>query len=500
MAGALLAFWALLPGTAPAPTPVPAARVASKSSAPSPRARAAEAATRNFSVALDRAGAITDPTTKALALSAIAAAKAQVGDLAGAKRIFDQVNAMAAKIEPSSREAWVFVLVPTAEAQGKAGYLVGARAAVARINDPNFKVFALTPLMVSQAKRGDAAAARQLRAQAEAAAATIKEDYFQLKAVLMIAAASAKLGDMAEARQLCEQAKALALAMKDESPKALALGEVVDIQARAVGDLAGAEATAALIPETLNKGMALSSIAEALVKTKETTAAKLVIDSGRAAAAHVIDRDFQAWTLARLATAQATAGDPLGAATSAAAIADDLVKAMCLAVIAAQQAKSGDAAGAKPVMSEATAIATAIPDAARKAELLGKVGLWQAKMGDLTGATATAEAVAAIPSSGTPRVQSEKDEALGAIAAAQAKAGDSAGARASAALIEDTARQAKHFCAIALATAWAEDIISAEKWAGALGDPAARCYSHLGVAEAAGAMAQGKTKPDLEEE
>ena len=86
------------------------------------------------------------------------------------------------------------------------------------------------------------------------------------------------------------------------------------------------------------------------------------------------------------------------------------------------------------------------------------------------------------------------------IANAQAEAGDVAGAKATAATIEDPRLKLRALRAIAKAQAWAEGNLPAEEWAKTLPEPQDRCAAHLGVAEAARAMAEGRKRPDEEME
>ena len=219
-------------------------------------------------------------------------------------------------------------------------------------------------LAVEQAKT-QAAAERKTIVESCAAALErvqqISDAYGQTLAYIVIAQAQAKLGDVSMVRATLDKAKAAATKIggrdgaggRDRDP-VIAYLAMIELQA-AMGDVAGAEETAALIPDE-SRMPAYLTIAQAKAKAGDLPGAYYLCDLARTAAGKS-DRRFRssnALECYAVAVAQAKIGDFIGAKRTAAMIFDGSItgsltiyRTYAAREIAYFQAKAGDVAGAK---------------------------------------------------------------------------------------------------------------------------------------------------------
>lgn len=124
--------------------------------------------------AVDRAWAFDSPVTaavdRAVALSKVAAAQAEAGDMAGARETAALALETAKSITVAQRRAQALSAV--ASAQAKAGDIAGALETASSITDIYYRALALVEVAQAQAELGDPAA-RQTAALASDAAKRI---------------------------------------------------------------------------------------------------------------------------------------------------------------------------------------------------------------------------------------------------------------------------------------------------------------------------------------
>ena len=402
---------------------------------------AGESAADLIAEALSITRNITDAKTRARALSTIAGAQTETGDLGGAARsIAEALN-------------------------------------IARsIGDADSRVRALSSIAGAQATVGDIA-------EALSTARSIGDDSWADIALGRIAEAQAKAGDIAGA---LKTARSMG---EDSGWQANALGEIATAQLEA-DDITAALNTARNIGDAKDRSRQLTFIAQAQAEAGDTDGARIFIAEALTAAARIkgdTTRDLQ---LSSIAQTQAETGDIAEALSTRRSIGDESQRAEALAYIAAGQAKAGESHGANRSMAEALSTARSIGDD----WTLGAVAEAQANAGNVTEALSTVRSIG----EGLSR-----DVALVAIAEAQLEAGDITAALNTARSIgEDYGFQVAALVAIAEAELEAGDITATLNTARSIGDESqrARALAYIAVKQAkAGENARPAPSPAEEE-
>jgi hypothetical protein len=420
---------------------------------------------------------IPDPFEKNLALNNVAEAQVKSEDLAGALRTGSSIQDEYVRFrDPLLRDIAI--------AEVKAGDLAGALKSAGLISSESdakndaynaiagaqvhaediesahktadlmrpgiYKASLLQDIAELEAKAGSTSHALET---AESIQDGDYESVYKSKALSAIAEVQAKAGDTAGAKDTLRLARRAADRSTDHRGglNTTSLEHIAIAQARALGDIAGAQQTADLIASASDKSYALKEIAEAQAKAGDFTAAL------KTANCIIPDGTYSNWrggTLAGIAEAQAEAGDVAGAFKTAELIQNEYYRKSGVGRIVHGQAKGRDIVGALKT-------ADLIHDTDDKSSaLLGIVDV-QAESGDIAGAFKTADLII-----GTD----EKSGALSYIASAQAKAGDAANAKSTFTLALKTADltpDPKTKCwrqrAIAAAQAKVGDIASARE-------------------------------------
>jgi tetratricopeptide (TPR) repeat protein len=186
-----------------------------------------EKAQELYATALEIARSFKSELGRAEALSAIATAQAQAGNLSTALEI-------ARSIEDKESCAEAFHAITTAQAQ--AGDLSTALEAARSIEDKERRAFALSAIATAQVQTGDKGKAREICATALETARSIEDKERRAFALSAIATAQVQTGDKGKAREICATALEAARSIEDKERRGLALRIVARAQAQ-TGDL-----------------------------------------------------------------------------------------------------------------------------------------------------------------------------------------------------------------------------------------------------------------------
>jgi Trypsin-like peptidase domain len=242
---------------------------------------------------------ITDPDTRAQALTELATAAARTGDL-------DRAEAVARAITDPGVQTEALAELATAAAQ--AGDLDRAEAVARAITDPGVQAEALAGLAAAAAQAGDSERASRLAADAEAVARAITDPGVQAQALAELATAAAHAGDLDRASRLAAKAEVLARAITNPREQARAFAELATVAAHA-GDLDRAEALARAITNRSAQVRALGGLATAAARAGDLDRASRLAAKAEALARAITDPGDRAEALGGLATAAAHAGD-----------------------------------------------------------------------------------------------------------------------------------------------------------------------------------------------
>lgn len=319
---------------------------------------------------------------RATALSAVAAAQAEAGDLEASR---ESVALALETLRLAQAEDDTRALMAVAWAQAKAGDLEDALNTADGIESVEDRAVALSQLAALRARAGDRAGAAETLALALEAVAWSDDPGNHLELIMT----QALLGDP-------EGAVGMARSITQAETRILVLAAVAALQAQA-GDLWGVEETLSLTGETV---------------------AVLAVDSAESDPELLIYDVVAAWLWA-------LAGDSAGALDAASDIADATwsledaeLRSMLLVGAAAAQIRAGDMAAAERTTAM---LRTAAEDAsyAERVLVFGSVALLQALAGDSMAAIDTVDVILD---------PSQRAATLVVLAAARAAAGDAAGA------------------------------------------------------------------------
>ena len=227
------------------------------------------------------------------------------------------------------------------------------------------------------------------------------------------------------------------------------------------------------IKNSSDRAEALARIAEAQASAGDTRGARRTVAEALTAARSVEDAWLRGHMLQEITEAQASAGDIQGALSSARNLERAWYRAEALAAIAEAQASAGDTRGAQRTVSEALPIARSADEHPfDRGFALCAIAEAQASAGDTRGAQRTVSEALTLAQSTEGaifRAEFYRAELLSAIAEAQASAGDTRGAQrtvsealTAARRIEDADDRAKALAGIAEAQASAGDTRGAQ--------------------------------------
>jgi hypothetical protein len=243
-------------------------------------------------------------------------------------------------------------------------------------------------------------------------AASFYDVNYSMAAQLSIAQAQANSGEMTDARATLAAAQGNAAATQSIYLKNSQLLDVAKAQVK-IGDMAGAQKSADLIPSADQKSWAELVIAMAQVDAGDRAGAQASLSKSQ------IDADR--W-IASSATQKAVMCDCLLDPHDEGHLASREL------LVGQTQTKAGDVAHARATLLAAQKYAGRIADASARSQNAYNISMAQVEAGDIQGAQTTAEFI-------TDAFW--KNSAALSIAQAQARAGDIAGARETAKLITD---------------------------------------------------------------
>ena len=241
------------------------------------------------------------------------------------------------KIDDADFRAWA--LRDIAAAQAEAGDIAGALQTAEKIDDADARAWALRDIAAAQAEAGDIAEALQT-------AEKVDDAVRRARALRAIAAAQAEAGDEAGARATVAEALQTAEKIGEAGDRAWALRDIAAAQAEA-GDVAEAQRTVKKIDRASDRASALSAIAAVQAEAGDKAGARATVAEALQTAEKIGEAGDRAWALRDIAAAQAEAVDKVGVrATVAEAlqtveqIDDAFLRALALSIIAAVIAKT----------------------------------------------------------------------------------------------------------------------------------------------------------------
>ena len=342
--------------------------------------------------------------------------RAGVGVRVGAAIANAAVNAIHAVLLANENDR-ALALSFIVEAQAEVGDFHGARETVTLIHDASWRALNLRTIAKVLARAGDEAGARTAWSNAIEAIEHIDDDRQRAMNLAYTVEAQAEVGDINEARETARRIddsyrSATAFAVKvivEALTKAgniagihdfvasinrasipdIAWADIAQAQAEA-GDIAGSLRTANQINYAEARDKASSWIARALAKMGDVTKALQIAEQ-------IDDLDWRGWALNAIAVVQAKAGDEAGASETLATwvrtvnrIDDRFQRGSKLLDVAVAQAKGGDIVGALQTAGQ-------IDDASVHARTLRHISVTQADAGDVTGALRTVKRIAELP-------------------------------------------------------------------------------------------------------
>jgi tetratricopeptide (TPR) repeat protein len=362
----------------------------------------------DFKGALNTAAFIKNRLNKIGALTQIAVAQAKAGDRAGGESTLQQAIKLAEAFQAKDREEKSQGDVFIAAAQGRMGNPERAIQTLATTPETSSDVrvskqSALKEIALALVEGGDVNGAFR----------TLRGQMFEVQILLEIAEV-----DKAASQKVISHAVELAKSVRNLDELGMAamfqatdLAVVAKTQARA-GNLKEALSTASLIDKLINdqrqktrlleeakvpirfagpssltffcKIPAILEIATAQAKQGDRAASQATFNKALEAVRAEVRESLKNETLARIALAQASAGDVKEAAQTAAALDDDRDKTLVLREIAVAHAELGDHAASRATFQQAVRLAST-----RWPSALKEISAAQAKAGDVKSARET---------------------------------------------------------------------------------------------------------------
>ena len=315
-----------------------------------------------IAVAQSIARSIDSDHMRAYALTRIATARAEVGDIDGALFIVRNIGSTYIRAQAMPRIAWV---------QAESGNIDGAFATARSIDDAEDRAQALAYIALAQAEAGNLQSARDTSLAALSAAQNIDYADDRTSVLTDIASTQAKAGDV-------DGAFATVQNINDANFRTGALRGIASARAEA-GDVDGAFATAQSIDDANSRAWILRDIALAQAKAGDINDAFATVQS-------IDNEDARANALSAIAVAQAEAEDIDSAFATAQNIDDIKDRAGALRGIALAQAEAENVDGAFATVQN-------IDDADTRAWALSDIASAQAKKEDTDGALSTVQSI-----------------------------------------------------------------------------------------------------------
>lgn len=253
-----------------------------------------------------------------------------------------------------------------------------ALASVPRIERADFRDWALSEIVVSQAAVGPLDTAI-------AAALTIEDPRSIVTALGSIALALVASGRL-------DEALATAVRIPDGAVRADSYSEIAAAQARS-GDVEAAHETIAWIDKPESRVPVLVAVAQAELGRGDSVAAHASLDEAVTQARTIEIAKHRSWALAELALAQFEAGDDSGADDTIALIEDAAGLATAFANLARLHAKAGDMHHTNLLLADARSLIETIGDRADRYQALSRVAIAEAEKGDFEAAYRTIEKI-----------------------------------------------------------------------------------------------------------
>ncbi|MDB1090296.1 hypothetical protein PJ985_22340 [Streptomyces sp. ACA25] len=351
--------------------------------------------------AINLAHSLADPYEQADALTDIAQAAAQAGEVCRARELLTEAQHLTTTITDPYQHAEA--LASIAQATAQAGFLTDAQHTAATITEPELQVEALAVIAQTAAQAGQTDRARQLLTQAQHLttttitephdhayalagiarattqigshtdaqhiAATITDPLWHASALAGIAQAAAQAGQTDRARQLLTQAQHLTTtSINDPYERVQALVAIAQAAAhagetdRAKQLLTQAQHITTTITYPYEHTYALADIARAAAEAGETGRAQRLLSQAQHTTRTITNPDHRADALADIAQATAQAGFLTDAERIATTLSHPHQQAYALAGIARTAAEAGGTDRARGLLTQAQHIATSITD------------------------------------------------------------------------------------------------------------------------------------------
>ena len=321
----------------------------------------AQARSRQLTDARATVAAIQDDGIRTIAAADVAGALAELENSDSVARALSMARALHSKSERDA--AYVYIAL----VQAQSGDFNGALSSLGKVKDAASRALGCARLATMRAQAQDPTHAVDLLARATAEIRTARVTHTRTLALDEIAVAQISTGQREAARATLQQALQNEAALRGAGALSTGLETIARLQARA-GDIAGALASAARIPDETTRALLIHDIAAAQAESGDIKGARVTADG-----LENVRLQVPAWF--GIIGVQVAAGDRGGAGESlqaaaerARAIDDVEFRAQSLASIAATYVKLGDVtAGWERYQEARTAAESLGPGAARSA-------------------------------------------------------------------------------------------------------------------------------------
>ena len=253
-----------------------------------------------------------------------------------------------------------------------------ALASVPRIEHADFRDWALSEIVVSQAAIGPLETAI-------AAALTIEDPRSIVTALGGIALSLVESGRL-------DEALATAAQIPEGAVRADSYSDIAAAQARS-GDVEAASETIARIDKPESRVPVLTAMARAELEHGDSAAAYDTLDEAVTQARTIRIAKHRNWTLAGLALVQFEAGDDTGADDTLVLIEDAARLATAYANLARVHAKAGEMRRTDLLLADARALIETIGDRADRYQALSRIAIAEAENGDFEAAYETIQKI-----------------------------------------------------------------------------------------------------------
>ncbi|MEM1687524.1 MAG: tetratricopeptide repeat protein, partial [Zestosphaera sp.] len=248
--------------------------------------------------ALKVAEEIKNDYERSVALATIAMTFAETGDIDKAKEIINKALKVAERIKDDYERS--VALRPIAMAFAKIGDINKALKVAEEIKDDYERSVALAAIAMTFAKIGDIDKAKEIINKALKVAERIKNDYLIPRTLAVIAVTFAKIGDIDKAKEIINKALKVAERIKNDYliPRTL---ELIAMAFSRVGDINKALKVAEEIKDDYGRSVALADVAEAFAETGDIDKAKEIINKALKVAERIKNEYERSRALMRIA-------------------------------------------------------------------------------------------------------------------------------------------------------------------------------------------------------